>query len=123
MFMRVKINQETKRKFPRWMDALGYTPNTCIHSPLPAKWECLRSTGRSHALAKGPRNIYTHTYIYYILLSTFLELEGMLTKGKPFVLTILVLKTLVVYLLHSSCHSPQSDDNLPCGFYKSSNVK
>ena len=57
-------------------------------------------------------------------MSTYLELEGiMLTKGKPFVLTILVLKTLVVYLLHSSCHSPQNDDNLPCGFYESSNVK
>ena len=63
MFMRVKINQETKRKFPRWMDALGYTPNTCIHSPLPAKWECLRSTGINHALAKAQGNIHIHTYI------------------------------------------------------------
>lgn len=41
-------------------------------------------------------------------MSNFLELKGiMLKKGKPFVITIWTLNTLVVYLPHSSCHSPQ----------------
>lgn len=74
-------------------------------------------------LGKGARK-QIYIYIYIMFLSNLLELKGiMLKKGKPFVITILTLNTLVVYLLHSSCHSSQNDGNLPYGFYESSNVK